>query len=75
MLQLFQKYNPLRSPCWRFDCVFELINNRPFPGRLSRVDDDRYMRGYYFFLLDDRCTDCKNPGGMMPGRSGPGPGS
>ncbi len=62
MLQSFQKYNPLRSRCWRSDRVIELIENRPFPRRPSRIDDDRYTRGYYFFLLATRCTDRTRPG-------------
>jgi hypothetical protein len=60
MLQRFEKYNPVRSRCWRFDRVLELIENQPFPRRPSRVHDDPYIRGYYNFLLENRCTDWKN---------------
>ena len=60
MLQLFQKYNPVRSVCWRLDRVLRLIENQPFPRRPSRVDDDRYIRAYYYFLLENRCTDWKS---------------
>ena len=60
MSQFFEKYNPFRSRCWRFNRVLQLIENQPFPRRPSRVDDDRYTGGYYYFLLENRCADWKN---------------
>ena len=60
MLQPFESYNPIRSRCWRFDRVLQLIASQPFPRRPSRVHDDHYVRGYYFFLLENRNTDWKH---------------
>lgn len=65
MLQLFQKYNPVRSRCWRLDRVLQLIENQPFPRQPSRMNDDRYIRAYYYLLLENRCTDWKNSTGTL----------
>jgi len=64
-LQNFEKYNPFRSPSWRFNRVFELIDGPPFRCRPSRLDDDRFTSGYYYFLLDNQCTDWKNTGDTL----------
>lgn len=48
---LFEKYNPFRSPSWRFDRVLTLVSARPRPLRASRTDDDRYIRAYRKFLV------------------------
>lgn len=62
MLQVFEKYNPLRSRCWRFDRVRQLIGNQPYPRRPSRLNDDRYTHEYYRFLLELGGTDWQDLG-------------
>jgi hypothetical protein len=47
----FQRFNPVRSPSWRYDRVLELVEARPHPRRASRKRDDDYVRLYRSFLL------------------------
>ena len=50
MRALFEKFNPFRSPAWRFERVLEMVSRRPTPARASRTDDDKWIRGYRKFL-------------------------
>jgi hypothetical protein len=49
--QEFEKYNPLRSPCWRCERVLSLAAARPRPRRPSPESDDEDVRAYFEFLL------------------------
>ena len=50
-LKDYQKYNPCRSPAWRDDRAFGLLEIWPRPGRPSRFLDDQYVHKYFNFLL------------------------
>jgi len=48
----FEKYNPLRSPAWRFDRVAYMLSHRPTPLRPVHDRDDDDVKAYREFLVE-----------------------
>jgi len=50
--EVFQKYDPFRSPRWRYDRVHYLLHNFTRPRRPSPSKDDKYVHKLYGLVRD-----------------------
>lgn len=55
MLNAYSKFDPFRSPQWRFERTLELVEHEPAPRRAQRCDDSQ-VRTYRNFLIRWRAT-------------------
>lgn len=65
----YQKFNPFRTPDWRWERVLHLCDRHPTPGRCTKWDDDFIKQAREHLLLWRRFTPAqreqlfwKNPG-------------
>jgi hypothetical protein len=52
----FERFNPFRTPDWRFERVLQMVDRFPNPGRSTRRDDE-YIKGLRQFILRYRNSD------------------
>lgn len=53
----FQKFNPFRTPQWRYDRIADLVQHFPNVGRCSKRDDQYIRIGKAFYAALKKCAD------------------
>lgn len=53
----YQRYNPFRTPDWRWERVLKMCDRHPTPGRATKWDDDYVKRARNFLLLHRKIED------------------